>query len=72
MGNDATSKALRQISKSPFTLRIDRAKLPHHFTQPTFTIYNGRNDPVEHVRHFNQRMAINSRNKGSYVQGFPL
>ena len=32
MGNDAMSKALRQISKSPFVRRIDRAKLLHHFT----------------------------------------
>jgi len=28
IGNDAMSKALRQISKSPFVRRIDRAKLP--------------------------------------------
>ena len=32
LGNDAMSRALRQISKSPFTRRIDRAKLPHRFT----------------------------------------
>nr|POF13428.1 hypothetical protein CFP56_22945 [Quercus suber] len=32
MGNDAMSKALRQIAKSPFTRRIDRANLPHRFT----------------------------------------
>ena len=32
MGNDAMSQALRQISKSPFERRIDRAKLPHCFT----------------------------------------
>ena len=63
MGNDTMSKALRQISKSPFTRRIDRAKLPHRFTQPIFTIYNGRTDPVKHVSHFNQRMAIHSRNE---------
>ena len=28
LGNDAMSKALNQISKSPFTRRIERAKLP--------------------------------------------
>ena len=28
MGNDAMSKALRQIAKSPFTRRIDKAKIP--------------------------------------------
>ena len=53
MGNDTMCKALRQISKSPFTRKIDRAKLPRRFTQPTFTIYNGRTNPEEHVSHFN-------------------
>ena len=57
MGNDEMSKALRQISKSTFTRRIDKVNLPHRFMQPTFTIYNGRTNPVEHVSHFNQRMA---------------
>ncbi|XP_023885897.1 uncharacterized protein LOC111998010 [Quercus suber] len=71
MRNDAISKAFRQISKSPFTRKIDRAKLPHHFTQPTFTIYNGRTNPVEHVSHFNQRMAIHSRNEALMCKVFP-
>ena len=53
MGNDMMSKVLHQISKSAFTCRIDRAKLPHCFAQLTFTIYNGRTDPVKHVSHFN-------------------
>ena len=57
------SKALRQISKSPFFRRINKAKFPHRFSQPTFTIYNGRFDPVEHVSHFNQKMAVHSSNE---------
>ena len=57
------SKALRQISKSTFTRRIDKANIPHCFMQPTFTIYNGRTNPMEHVSHFNQRMAIHLRNE---------
>ena len=65
------SKALRQISKSPFTRRFDRANLPQWFTQPTFTIYNGRIDLVEHVSHFNQRMAIHSKNKALLCRVFP-
>ena len=40
LGNDAMSKALNQISKSPFTRKIEGAKLPRQFHQPTFTIYN--------------------------------
>ena len=71
MGNDAMSKALHQISKSPFTRRIDRAKVPRQFMQLTFTIYNGRTDLVEHVSHFNQRIVVYSRNKALMCKVFP-
>ncbi|XP_065629003.1 uncharacterized protein LOC136067293 [Quercus suber] len=71
VGNDAMSKALNQISRSPFTCRIEGAKLPRHFNQPTFTIYNGKTDPVEHVSHFNQRMAVYSRDKALMCKVFP-
>ena len=63
LGNDAMSRALRQISKSPLTHRIEGGKLSRRFTQPTFTTYNGRTNLVEHVSHFNQRMAIHSKNE---------
>ena len=53
LGNNAMSRALNQISRSPFTRRIEGGRLPRRFTQPTFTMYNGRTDPVEHVSHFN-------------------
>ena len=53
LGNDVMSRALNQISKSPFTRRIEGGKLPRRFTQPTFIMYIGRKDPVEHVSHFN-------------------
>ena len=49
VGIDVMKKALSQISKSPFTQEIEKAKLPRRFHQPTFIIYNGRTDPVEHV-----------------------
>ena len=41
LGNDTMSKALNQILKSPFMHKIEGAKLPRRFHQPTFTIYNG-------------------------------
>ncbi|XP_075649668.1 uncharacterized protein LOC142620136 [Castanea sativa] len=62
-GNDAMGEALRQISKSPFVAWINKAKLPHRFSQPIFTIYNGMTDPVEYVSHFNQKMAVYSNNE---------
>ena len=63
MGNDAMSKALQQISKSAFVRRINKAKLLHRFSQPTFTIYNGMTDLVEHVSHFNQKIAVHASNE---------
>ena len=71
LGNDAMSKALDQISKSPFTHRIERATLPRRFHQPIFTIYNRRMDPVEHVSHFSQRMAVYSKDETLMCKVFP-
>lgn len=53
---DAISKALRQISQSLFS--EEKTNLPKRFTRLTFTIYDGKTDPVEHVSHYNQCMAI--------------
>ena len=71
VGNEAMSKALNQISRSPFTCKIEDARLPSRFHQPTFTIYNGRTNPVEHVSHFNQRMAIHSKDEALMCKVFP-
>ena len=71
LGNDAMNRALDQISRSPFMYRIEGAKLPRRFNQPTFAIYNGRADPVEHVSEFNQKMAIYSQNETLMCKVFP-
>ena len=49
VGTDVMKKELSQISKSPFTRGIEKAKIPKRFHQPTFIMYNGRIDPVEHI-----------------------
>ena len=69
--NDAISKALQQIFKSPFFRRINRARLPHWFSQPTFSIYNGRTDPIEHISHFNQKMAAHANNEALMCKVVP-
>ena len=71
LGNDTMSKALNQISKSPFTRKIEGVKLPRRFHQPMFTIYNGRTDLVEHVSQFNQRMVIHSNDEVLMCKVFP-
>ena len=71
LGNDAMSRALNLISRSPFTCKIKRGSLPRRFTQPTFTIYNGRIDHVQHVSHFNQQMIVHSKNEALMCKVFP-
>ena len=71
LGNDVMNRALSQVSKSPFTWNIEDASLPRQFHQPTFTIYNGRIDPVKHVSHISQKMAVHSKNEALMCKIFP-
>ncbi len=71
LGNKAMNEALSQVAKSPFTRRIEVASLPRRFNQPTFSLYNGRTDPVEHVSHFNQKMAVHSKDEALMCKIFP-
>ena len=64
-------KELNQISKSPFTRGIEKAKLNRRFHQPTFAMYNGRIDPVEHVSQFKQKMAVDSQDEALMCRVFP-
>ena len=64
-------KALSQISKSPFIRGIEKAKLPRRFHQPTFTMYSGRTDPMEHVSQFKQKMVVHSQDKALLCREFP-
>ena len=65
-------KALSQISKSPFTRGIEKAKLPRRFHQPTFTMYNGCTYPVERVSQFKQKMAVHSQDEALLCRVFPF
>ena len=64
------SRALDQLSKSPFTRRIEEATLAWRFQQPAFSIYNGNTDPVGHVSQFNQRMAVHSKDEALICKVF--
>ena len=66
------NEVLSQVAKSPFTRNIEDASLPWRFHQPTFTLYNGRTDPVEHVSHFSQKMAVHSRDEALMCKIFPF
>ena len=64
-------KALSQISKSPFTRGIEKAKLPKRFHQSIFVMYNRRTDPIEHVSQFKQKMAVHSQDEALMCRLFP-
>ena len=70
VGTNVMKKALSQISKSPSTRGIEKAKLPRRFHQPMFTMYNGRTDPVEHVSQFKQKMAVHSQDEALLYRVF--
>ena len=71
LGHDAMSRALDQLSKSPFTCRIEGATLLRRFQQSAFTLYNGNTNHVEHVSQFNQRMAVYFKNEALMCKVFP-
>ena len=58
VGTNVMKKALSQISKSPFTWGIEKAKLPRRFHQPLFTMYNEHTDPVEHVSQLDRKSVV--------------
>ena len=71
LGSDAMSRALNQLSKSPFTCHIEGATLLRRFQRPAFTLYNGNTYLVEHVSQFNQRMAVHAKNEALMCKVFP-
>ena len=69
--NNAMNEVLSQVASSPFTRTIEGESLPLRFHQPTFTLYNGRTDLVEHVSHFSQKMTVHSKDKALMCKIFP-
>ena len=62
---------LRQISHSPFSPRIERAKLPTKFAPLNLISYNGKSNPVAHLSHYRQSMAFYSGNNSLMCRIFP-
>ncbi|KAM2595199.1 hypothetical protein TB2_039785 [Malus domestica] len=63
-------EAARGIRKSPFTEDILKAKKPAKFTQPKFRLFEGA-DPVEHIYHFQQQMALEGDDGALMCKLFP-
>uniref|UniRef100_A0A2N9IV34 Uncharacterized protein n=1 Tax=Fagus sylvatica TaxID=28930 RepID=A0A2N9IV34_FAGSY len=70
-GRETVWKALHQISHSPFSKEIERARLPRNFSAPTYVMYDGKADPVGHISHYRQSMALHLGNNALMCRMFP-
>uniref|UniRef100_A0A2N9EE12 Reverse transcriptase domain-containing protein n=1 Tax=Fagus sylvatica TaxID=28930 RepID=A0A2N9EE12_FAGSY len=64
-------RALDLVSSSPFSREIEKAQLPERYTAPRFEAYNGRTDPVAHIGHYQQTMAVSRFNDPLMCRLFP-
>uniref|UniRef100_A0A2N9ITC8 Retrotransposon gag domain-containing protein n=1 Tax=Fagus sylvatica TaxID=28930 RepID=A0A2N9ITC8_FAGSY len=64
-------RALDLVSSSPFSREIEKARLPERYMAPRFEAYNVRTDPVAHIGHYQQTMAVSCRNDPLMCQLFP-
>ena len=61
---DAMSCALKRVTRSPFSDKIERIEMLRRFSRSPFTCYDSKTNPVEHVSHYIQMMLFYSQNNG--------
>jgi hypothetical protein len=70
-GQETVWKAFHQISHSPFSKEIERARLLGKFSSPNYVMYDGKADPIGHISHFRQSMALHLGNDALMCRMFP-
>ena len=56
---------------NPFVRRIAKATLPKKFKAPSFTLYDGKSDPTDHIRHYDQAKTLHANNEALMCRIFP-
>ena len=56
---------------SPIGQHILHYEPPRGFVIPTFTMFDGSNDPYDHMLHYNQAMTLNVGNDRRLCKVFP-
>lgn len=51
-------RALKTQMKSPLTREIEEEEAPNKFFIPRFKIYDGKTDPIDHIRKYRQAMTL--------------
>uniref|UniRef100_A0A2N9FCI3 Uncharacterized protein n=1 Tax=Fagus sylvatica TaxID=28930 RepID=A0A2N9FCI3_FAGSY len=57
--------------EGPGATEIERARLPRNFSAPTYVMYDGKADPVGHISHYRQSMALHLGNNALMCRMFP-
>ena len=58
----ALIRGLNDIHSSPLGQHILSYEPPRGFFIPVFTMFNGSNDPYDHILHYNHAMTLNAGN----------
>ena len=61
----------RQLALFPSWQHILNYEPPRGFIMPAFTMFNGSNDPYDHMLHYNQAMTLNADNDHLLCKVFP-
>ena len=62
--------ATAKVSDSPLSEEILECEFPKKFSTPTFDYCCGASDPVQHIRHFRDKMLVHSRKNPLICQTF--
>ena len=64
-------RGLDDMLSLPLGQHILNYEPPRGFVMPTFTMFNGSNDPYDHMLHYNQAMTLNANNDHLLCKVFP-
>ena len=70
-GLDPTLRSLGDMSSSPFVPAILNKDAPSHFALPKFQMYDGLQDPFDHLMDFLQIMTLQTSNNALLCKVFP-
>ncbi|ESR36874.1 hypothetical protein CICLE_v10029959mg, partial [Citrus x clementina] len=59
-------------ANSPLSKKVMEIQLPKKFVTPRFRFYNGMSDPINHVRHNKQTMALYEHDDALNAPYLPL
>ena len=58
------------VLQSPLSPQLLQEELPFHYIPPKFNLYDETRDPIEHIYHFCQLMALADNHEGLLCRVF--